>query len=563
MAPSPAAVPDHPASPAATPRAISPKSSLSPTARPFYPGESTAGRPKELRWLNGSDDELERVDYSYTPSSSASSRPSSYRDVLCRASPPPATQGHGLLPQAEVAAPTPVEGAAMGRRRSSRRARKRRRRLPLRVADAPRRAEARQAPSPVTQSWPWIDADGFQKVMSRSNRRRLRKSDAASAHSSPSSSSRCIPQELAGRCLNCLSYSHRVATCRLPRRCLRCHGFRHLARECRRPRAPHGRQPTPPDSRQRPPPPVRRPRQQSSLPGQRQQPVLEMRSAARGPEQTARRRPVCLESDIIAAIDFELKCCRVDWSHREEDPMLVEANATLPEARVTCQESPGSAIQGAEQIVLGSEELAVPAADLVTATDDCPGAVDRVAISEVDQGVVDAVDAPVPPVEVLADCSSVPPLVKVVGSASAEATTTVAAPEVNHSTALEAFINKVTKPIPAPLVDKPPRRRRVDPVLIDAPPQLPSSEASGIRRSYRQALDPLSAVKPTRRGEVVLMRQLGEVGVPLPLAASAEQAVKQFFLEGPPPHHFDALADMFPTLRNKSKTSPYVGLSAD
>ena len=36
------------------------------------------------------------------------------------------------------------------------------------------------------------------------------------------------------RCFNCLSYSHRVATCRLPRRCLRCHGFRHIARECKR-----------------------------------------------------------------------------------------------------------------------------------------------------------------------------------------------------------------------------------------------------------------------------------------------------------------------------------------
>ena len=38
--------------------------------------------------------------------------------------------------------------------------------------------------------------------------------------------------------MNCLSFNHRVATCRLPRRCLRCHGFRHLARDCRRPRAP-------------------------------------------------------------------------------------------------------------------------------------------------------------------------------------------------------------------------------------------------------------------------------------------------------------------------------------
>lgn len=37
-----------------------------------------------------------------------------------------------------------------------------------------------------------------------------------------------------GRCFNCPSYSHKVATSRLPRRCLRCHGFRHLARDCKR-----------------------------------------------------------------------------------------------------------------------------------------------------------------------------------------------------------------------------------------------------------------------------------------------------------------------------------------
>ncbi|KAG2550489.1 hypothetical protein PVAP13_9KG339200 [Panicum virgatum] len=33
---------------------------------------------------------------------------------------------------------------------------------------------------------------------------------------------------------NCLSYSHRVATCRLPWRCLRCRGFGHLAKKCKR-----------------------------------------------------------------------------------------------------------------------------------------------------------------------------------------------------------------------------------------------------------------------------------------------------------------------------------------
>ncbi|CAN6345795.1 unnamed protein product [Urochloa humidicola] len=148
-------------------------------------------------------------------------------------------------------------------------------------------------------------------------------------------------------------------------------------------------------------------------------------------------------------------------------------------------------------------------------------------------------------------------------SVSAEATAMVVAPEVDSSAVLEDFINKVTKDIPAPLLDKPTRRRRVDPVLIDAPPQLPSSEASGLRRSLRQALDPLSAVKTARRGEMILMRRLGEIGVPLPLAASADQAVKQFFLEGPAPHHMGALLDIYPMLKTKSTTSPSVGLSVD
>ena len=119
------------------------------------------------------------------------------------------------------------------------------------------------------------------------------------------------------------------------------------------------------------------------------------------------------------------------------------------------------------------------------------------------------------------------------------------------------------KNIPPPLVDKPPRRRRVDPVLVDAPPQLPSSEAYGLMRSHRQALDPLSAVKPAQRGAVLLMRRLGEVGASLPLAASAEQAVGKLFREGPYSHHMDALHDILPMLKNKSKGSPCVGWSVD
>jgi hypothetical protein len=54
------------------------------------------------------------------------------------------------------------------------------------------------------------------------------------------------PADLYGKCFNCLSIAHRVATCRLPPHCLRCKGFRHLTRDCKQRRkvtfgAPDGR----------------------------------------------------------------------------------------------------------------------------------------------------------------------------------------------------------------------------------------------------------------------------------------------------------------------------------
>jgi hypothetical protein len=115
--------------------------------------------------------------------------------------------------------------------------------------------------------------------------------------------------------------------------------------------------------------------------------------------------------------------------------------------------------------------------------------------------------------------------------------------EEDNSVALEDFISSIMKDTPLPLLDLPPRRRRVDPVLIDAPPRLPSSEASGIRRSRRQALDPISVVivKLSKRGTVLLVRRLGEIGVPPTSMASAEEAVDNFFRDGPPPHHMDTL----------------------
>lgn len=45
---------------------------------------------------------------------------------------------------------------------------------------------------------------------------------------------RAIPEPMRDRCLNCLSSTHRIATCRRPLKCLNCHGLKHLARDCPR-----------------------------------------------------------------------------------------------------------------------------------------------------------------------------------------------------------------------------------------------------------------------------------------------------------------------------------------
>lgn len=43
----------------------------------------------------------------------------------------------------------------------------------------------------------------------------------------------CFLPKLKGKCLNCLSSSNRVATCRLPQCYLHCKGFRHSAHDCK------------------------------------------------------------------------------------------------------------------------------------------------------------------------------------------------------------------------------------------------------------------------------------------------------------------------------------------
>jgi hypothetical protein len=198
----------------------------------------------------------------------------------------------------------------------------------------------------------------------------------------------------------------------------------------------------------------------------------------------------------------------------------------------------------------------IPAVDSVAATDDRPPPEPCM------------VDGDLQLTSLLADDDTPPgftpprPSTPLRGPAAATGATNVSGRHDPATDKLEAFVANVTEVVPTPLLDMPPRRRRVDPVLIDAPPQLPSSEASGLRRSRRQALDPLSVVKPAKRGTMLLARRLGEVGVlgevrvPPASVVSAEEAVDNFFREGPPPRRMEALQALFPMLKNKTKISP-------
>ncbi|CAN6341520.1 unnamed protein product [Urochloa humidicola] len=815
--PAPAAtssVLDQTSSPAATPATAStkkrphPTSSLSPAARPFLPARS--GSPARGGSLQVSEDDLECVDYEFTPSPSPT--PRSYRDALLRSSPVPGALAGSSPPAATVEIPTaptaslPVAttaatgvaataGGRRKRRRTSKRVRRKRPPPPL-VAAPPRAGDgrlsrnlaARLGPIPPrvakTCLQPRVDSDGFQEYVSRSTRRKLGRAAVRApplprAPSSPPA--RRIPPELAGRCLNCLSYTHRVATCKLPQRCLRCHEFRHLARNCTRPRSPpstlaagghlppvaqaagrlsrHAPRRIAPTSlvpSRTPSPPLLPSRSSGSSPnststGSRrrsQQPnpeccyaefsdpmtadearlhislialvgnasgfsveeakraivaaaglgseevtvkpfhpgsfLISCRNQAardqvlnaspiplatrlmglsgrgagaaaggggnqtRGGGPTVRgvshdltkatelpvranaleknfakadsnKQVATAELDVGAssktkdgptqrsvkwstavcsgqlsslgsdAAAFEFGCIRDISSPRDHDPMLLEAGLVAPQIPSFC------AVGVDEEVLVGSPSMMHPVtgSDAEASAEAEPVELSTTVPSHLLQAseytkstppITDVLEPPRFELGSPNDGPEFPPGFesgyKVSGpldvglhdvvdstlftkSASTERAAMVVASEVDHSVALEAFTNLVTKGIPKPLLDKPLRRRRVDPVLIDAPPQMPSSEASGIRRSYRQALDPLSAVKTAKRGEVLLMRRLGEVGVPMPLAASADQAVKQFFQEEHPPHHWDALSDMFPVMKNKSKTFPFVGSSVD
>jgi hypothetical protein len=60
---------------------------------------------------------------------------------------------------------------------------------------------------------------------------------------------------------------------------------------------------------------------------------------------------------------------------------------------------------------------------------------------------------------------------------------------------------------------------------------------------------------------MLLMRRLGNIGAPLPVAASAEEAVDMLFHDGH--SHMDAMQDLLPMLKNTSKISPIEGWRLD
>lgn len=257
---------------------------LSPDAAPFFP-TGTPGRSKAVRWSEDSDFEDSDVD-------SVQVWGSAYADAVRRGSPAhvvDSAMGTSARPTAcavEVppaeASPVPGSTATPPRRARRRRRRKRARktetapafqpggRTPTQHRPSHRSGPEMRPPSdrrrervsvhlrlgehgrlPVHQrlgarvpprghrriSPP--DADGWREVLSRSpDGRPMAKGCGSPLAARPRAPRRRrIPEAMRDRCLNCLSFTHKIATCRRPLRCLHCHGP-HFARECKRPRSP-------------------------------------------------------------------------------------------------------------------------------------------------------------------------------------------------------------------------------------------------------------------------------------------------------------------------------------
>jgi hypothetical protein len=97
-------------------------------------------------------------------------------------------------------------------------------------------AHLRLGPRIPRRGWRRIsppDVDGWREVLNRQG-----DGTPPPGHDENLRQRRRIPVFMQDRCLNCLSYTHKIASCRRPLRCWNCHGERHLARDCKRPRSP-------------------------------------------------------------------------------------------------------------------------------------------------------------------------------------------------------------------------------------------------------------------------------------------------------------------------------------
>lgn len=82
------------------------------------------------------------------------------------------------------------------------------------------------------------EGDGWHEVLNRQGSEETSRGRPAA----PPRRQRRIPNARRDKCLNCLSTTHRIASCRRALRCLNCHGSNHMAGDCKRPRSPGARQ---------------------------------------------------------------------------------------------------------------------------------------------------------------------------------------------------------------------------------------------------------------------------------------------------------------------------------
>ncbi|WVZ65897.1 hypothetical protein U9M48_015187 [Paspalum notatum var. saurae] len=518
---SPSALPGRSAPPSA-PRAVerpdlgkSP-ATLSPNADPFFPNRASGGRPKHLRWseaVRGSDD----------GSSSDGSPPprTSYRDALLgsrydweagsSAVPSRGPPRSEVLPPAGTLSQVGLGGGRRRRRRRRGRGGRGRRAAPaalpvglpqatavncrvparLRLGDAGRRTRL----SPP-------DADGWRDVLPG---RRPRCSSGSRSGRGSRGSSSSIPPELWGRCLNCLSSGHQIATCRLPVRCRRCRGFRHVARDCKRRRSPGDSAPDSGDSRPRrnifrswlasPPTP---PSSQVWGPAPTPPLVVQPR-VGRQIFRPSQQGPPTPDGDDPIAAHCSPPCLPVS---RGWDPMKMESEVVQVASRAGCCSSSGVGLSAQPQ---------EPEAMGLASSEGSP-------LGEAGEPLLSLTQEPNSPAR-----DAVP-----------------GEPGEDANARVKKFFSSVQVPI-CKLLDTPATSR-------DAEATQQCSSVNPPLRSRRLATHKLAAVPVAKRGEILIKRRLGFLEPVAPVLANAEKDYDSLFSGDDAAGHSEALAELFPHL---------------